>query len=67
MPLLDPQWVDALGNPSPVGTGVRFPGVTSDTADTSWPEIACLNMKRLLILSMPKESMLFGFHWNFIS
>ena len=42
-----------LGNP--VGTGIRFPGGTSDTADTSWHETACLNMKRLLILSMTKK------------
>ena len=43
-----------LGNPA--GTDNCSPGGTSDLADTSWHETACLNMKRLLILSMTKES-----------
>ena len=46
-----------LGNPADTaGSGIHSPGSTSDMADTSWHETACLNMKRLLILSVTKES-----------
>ena len=58
-----------LGNPAGTDgySDIHSHGGTSDMADTSWHETACLNMKRLLILSVTKELMLFGFHWNFIS
>ena len=52
-----------LGTPVGVGGDVGISG----TADTSLHGIVCLNMKRLLILSVTNESMLFGFHWNCIS
>ena len=50
-----------------LGRTLGTPVGISDTADTSWHNIVCLNMKILLILSITNESMLFGFHWNCIS
>ena len=35
---------------------IHYYADTSGMVDTSWHETACLNMKRLLILSMTKES-----------
>ena len=71
MPLLDPQWVDAVpGAPELVrglGRTQGTPVGISGTAGTFLRGVVCLNMKRLLILSVTDESMLFGFHWNCIS
>ena len=59
-----------LDIPADIRSGIRsdIHSETSGTVGTSWHGFVCLNMERLLlILSMTKNQILFGFQWNYVS